>query len=48
LFEQQFAAQLIAKQYSQLYAAMLHARDAAVLTVASCLSKPGRHTSSFG
>jgi hypothetical protein len=36
LFEEQFDMRLIAAQYSQLYARLLHAHEAAVVTVESC------------
>lgn len=36
LFEERFETRLIAGQYSQLYARLLHAHEAAVVTVESC------------
>jgi glycosyltransferase involved in cell wall biosynthesis len=35
-FEERFDARLIAEQYLQLYARLLHANDAAIVTVESC------------
>jgi glycosyltransferase involved in cell wall biosynthesis len=36
LFEEQFDMRLIAAQYARLYARLLHANDASIVTVASC------------
>jgi hypothetical protein len=44
LFDERFDMRVIAEQYSRLYAGIVHAYDAAAVTVESCLRASQHHT----